>query len=44
MATQKLQASRLLKVIPSNTVDIPNPAAIAQSGTTTTSGVDKLVD
>ena len=44
MATQKLQASRLLKVIPSNTVDIPNPAAIAQSGTTTTSGVDKVVD
>ena len=44
MATQKLQASRLLKVIPSNTVDIPNPAAIAQSGTTTAGTTNKLTD
>ena len=44
MATQKLQASRLLKVIPSNTVDIPNPAAIAQSGTTDAGTTNKLTD
>ena len=44
MATQKLQASRLLKVIPSNTVDIPNPAAVAQSGISDSGAVNKLTD
>jgi hypothetical protein len=44
MAYQKLQASRLLKVILSNTVDIPNPGAIAQSGSTTASTTNKLTD
>lgn len=44
MAYQKLQASRLLSVIPSNTVDIPNPAAISQSGTTTAGTANRLTD
>ena len=44
MAYQKLQASRLLSVIPSNTVDIPNPGAIAQSGTTTAANANALTD
>ena len=42
MAYQKLQASRLLAVIPSDTVNIPNPGAVAQSGTTTAGTANKL--
>jgi|TARA_R100000482_G_C5114345_1_gene142266 hypothetical protein len=33
MAYQKLQAGEALAVIPSDTIDIPNPAAIANTGT-----------
>ena len=44
MAYQKLQASRLLSVIPSNSVDIPNPGAVAQSGSTTAGTTNKLTD
>tara|TARA_R100000278_G_scaffold121483_1_gene105560 strand:+ start:1084 stop:1566 length:483 start_codon:yes stop_codon:yes gene_type:complete len=44
MAYQKLQAYRALKVLPSNTVDIPNPAMLAISSTTTGTSAGKLVD
>ncbi len=44
MAYQKLQASRALEVIPSDTVDIPNPAMLAISSTTTGAAAGKLID
>jgi hypothetical protein len=44
MAYQKLQAYRALKVLPSNTVDIPNPAMLAISSTTTSNAPTKLID
>ena len=44
MAYQKLQAGRALAVIPSNTVNIPNIAAVSASGTTTAGTTDKLTD
>ena len=44
MAYQKLQASRALEVIPSDTVDIPNPAMLAISSTTTGASAGKLID
>ena len=44
MAYQKLQASRALEVIPSDTVDIPNPAMLAISSTTTGAAALKLID
>ena len=43
MATQKLQASRALGVIPSNNSDIPFPALIAE-GAATSSGGTTLTD
>jgi len=44
MAYQKLQAYRALKVLPSDTVDIPNPAMLAISSTTTSNAPTKLID
>lgn len=44
MAYQKLQASRALAVIPSDTVNIPNPATLAISSTTTGAAAGKLID
>lgn len=44
MAYQKLQASRALEVIPSDTVDIPNPAMLAISSTATGTAALKLID
>ena len=44
MAYQKLQAGRALSVIPSDTVNIPNIAAVSASGTTTAGTTDKLTD
>ena len=44
MAYQKLQASRAIAVIPSDTVDIPNPGTLAISSTTTGGAVSKLID
>jgi co-chaperonin GroES (HSP10) len=44
MAYQKLQASKAIAVIPSDTVDIPNPGSLAISSTTTSGAVSKLID
>jgi len=46
MAYQKLQAGRAIDVIPSDAVPIPNPAAEAAVGTTTSDGraSDQLID
>ena len=44
MAYQKLQAGRALAVIPSDTVDIPNIAAVTTTGTSTSSSTLKLID
>ena len=44
MAYQKLQAGRFLNVIPSNTVNIPNIAAVTQTGTSTSGTANKLTD
>ena len=44
MAYQKLQAYRALDVIPSNTVDIPNPAMLSVSSNTTSNAPGKLID
>ena len=44
MAYQKLQASRALAVIPSDTVDIPNPPTLAISSTTSSAAPNKLID
>jgi len=44
MAYQKLQAYRALEVIKNNTVDIPNPAMLAVSSTTTSNSPTKLID
>ena len=44
MAYQKLQAERALKVIPSDTINIPNVAGPSVSGTTTGDAANKLVD
>lgn len=44
MAYQKLQAYRALEVITSDTVDIPNPAMLAVSSTTTSNAPTKLID
>ena len=44
MAYQKLQASRAIAVITSDTVDIPNPPTLAISSTTTGAVANKLVD
>jgi hypothetical protein len=43
MAYQKLQGYRALSVVPSDTINIPNPAAIAQTGVTTSAAADKLI-
>jgi hypothetical protein len=40
MAIQNLQASSAIAVVPSDTIDIPNPAAVVASGTTTGAGSD----
>tara|TARA_R100000655_G_scaffold4938_5_gene15493 strand:+ start:9481 stop:10143 length:663 start_codon:yes stop_codon:yes gene_type:complete len=44
MAYQKLQPSRALAVIKSDDVDIPNPATLAISSTTTGASAGKLID
>lgn len=44
MAYQKLQVERALKVIPSNTINIPNVAGPTASGTTDGATANKLVD
>ena len=44
MAYQKLQASRALSVIPSDTINIPSPASLAFSSATTGASALKLVD
>jgi hypothetical protein len=44
MAYQKLQAERALKVIPSDTINIPNVAGPSVSGTTDGATANKLVD
>ena len=44
MAYQKLQVSRGLVVIPSDTVDIPFPGAEITSGTTTAASAGKLIE
>ena len=44
MATQRLQVSRAIRVIPSNSVDIPNPAGLRISSTNTSTSSSKLID
>ena len=44
MAYQKLQAGRALAVIPSDTINVPNIAAVSASGTTTDGTTNKLTD
>ena len=44
MAYQKLQAGRALLVVPSDTINIPNIAAITRSGTTTSTTTLSLID
>ena len=44
MAYQKLQVERALKVIPSDTINIPNVAGPSASGTTDGTTANKLVD
>jgi|TARA_R110000822_G_scaffold28198_7_gene83941 hypothetical protein len=44
MAYQKLQAYRAIPVIPSDVVNIPNPAAGQITGTTTATTTNKLVN
>ena len=44
MAYQKLQAYRALDVIPSDTVNIPNPAMLSVSSITTSNAPGKLID
>ncbi len=44
MAYQKLQAGRAITVIPSDTVDIPNIAAVTLSSSATASAGGKLID
>ena len=44
MAYQKLQVERALKVIPSDTINIPNVAGPSASGTTDGNTANKLVD
>ena len=44
MAYQKLQASTALEVIPSDSINIPNPAVLSVSSTTTSNAALKLID
>lgn len=44
MAYQKLQAYRALEVIPSDTINIPNPAMLSVSSATTSNAPGKLID
>jgi hypothetical protein len=44
MAYQKLQAGRALAVITSDEVDIPNPASLMLSSSTTSAAATKLID
>ena len=46
MAYQKLQAGRVLQVVPADDINIPNPAATAAEGTTSADGraTDQLID
>jgi len=44
MAYQKLQAGRALTVIPSDTINIPNVAAVSATGVTTAGTTNKLTD
>jgi hypothetical protein len=44
MAYQKLQASTALEVIPSDSINIPNPAVLSVSSTTTSAAALKLID
>ncbi len=46
MAYQKLQAGRVLQVVPADDINIPNPAAVAANGSTTADGraANQLID
>jgi len=44
MANYKLQASRALKVVPSDTINIPLPSSKVASGTQTSATANKLTD
>jgi len=44
MAYQKLQASRAIAVIPSDTINIPNPAMLIVNSATTGASAGKLID
>lgn len=44
MAIQNLQASTAIAVVPSDTINIPNPAAQVASGTQTSATPNKLTD
>ncbi len=46
MAYQKLQAGRVLQVVPADAVPIPNPAAVAANGISTSDGraANQLID
>ena len=46
MAYQKLQAGRVLQVVPADGINIPNPAATAAEGTTSADGraANQLID
>tara|TARA_R110000851_G_scaffold212046_2_gene364705 strand:- start:2282 stop:2809 length:528 start_codon:yes stop_codon:yes gene_type:complete len=46
MAYQKLQAGRVLQVVPADAINIPNPAAVAANGISTSDGraANQLID
>ena len=44
MLQQNFYPSRIIQVVPSDTIDIPNPSALTISGTTTGVTANKLVD
>lgn len=44
MATNKINAKRAVKVVPSDTVRIPDPSSWRESGTATSTTANKLVD
>ena len=44
MAYQKLQGHNALRVVTSDTINIPNPSTLAVSGTNTSTSANNLVD
>jgi hypothetical protein len=44
MPSQKLQVSRAIKVVPSDTINIPNPANKKYSGVNSSAAANKLID